>query len=193
MDDSVIEGIDIIEIGTVLLASCGKNAIKIARELHPNAKIAADFKIADAAHLLSTMFIDAGANYITVIAAADISTMIKAHEIAVKNDVVVQIELYGLWDQELAKRWFETGIDHIIYHQPRDSNHVWNEKDRENIKLLQKIGFNVSVTGGLRPEILPLFKGLDIYAFLVGRNIYEAKNPGDVVNEYNSVISKNWR
>ena len=50
------------------------------------------------------------------------------------------------------------------------------KKDLEKVEQLVELGFKVSVTGGLSPEILPLFKDLPIYSFIVGRGITASKN-----------------
>lgn len=183
-----IEHVDIVEVGTVLLASAGASAVKEIKSLVPDKEIVADFKIADAAKTLISMFLDAGADYTTIIAAANLESMKIAAKVAKEKNKVVQIELYGDWDESKARLWIETGLTHIIYHHSRDSNEGWTNTDLNKIRLLLSIGFTVSVTGGLVPETIRLFKGLNIHSFLVGRTIYQAENPGQVIDEFQDII-----
>lgn len=186
----LVEAVDIIEAGTVLLAAEGKRAVKALREAYPHKTLVADFKIADAINTIGAMFFENGANLITVIAAADIVTMANAFTLAQKHHQDVQIELYGLWDEALAKQWKTTGITHIIYHHSRDAAKPWDETDLERIKLLVGLGYQVSVTGGLNPEHIKLFKGLPIFSFIVGRSIYEVNYPTGMAQAFKDEINR---
>ncbi len=189
-DNKNIENLDIVEVGTVLLASAGADAIREIKKYAKDKEIVADFKIADAAKTLITMFFNAGADYTTVIASASPVSMEIASKIAKEKNKTVQIELYGDWDEEKARSWIQTGLNHIIYHHSRDANEDWDDSDLEKIKLLLSLGYTVSVTGGLTPEIIPLFKGLKIHSFLVGRTIYQSKEPHVVVHQFKEMITK---
>lgn len=188
--NNLVDEVDIIEAGTVLLAAEGVSAVHSLRKAYPFKMLVADFKIADAVKTIGSMLFDAGANLITVIAAADVKTMEIARKLAQEKNQHIQIELYGLWDDDLAQKWFATGIDHIIYHHSRDASREWDESDLTQIKMLKEIGFNVSVTGGLKPENIELFKDLDVYSFIVGRSLYEADNPIEVAKAFNKQINK---
>jgi len=188
--DHLIEEVDLVEAGTVLLASEGKSAVKALRERYPNQNLVADFKIADAIMTIGGMFFEVGANMITVIAAADLSTMKQAWSLAQSTHQQVQIELYGEWDMDLAKKWRQTGIEHIIYHHSRDASRPWDENDLTKIKALSALGFNVSVTGNLKPETIAYFKGLPVYSFIVGRSLYEAQDPLLIAKAFNQQIAQ---
>jgi 3-dehydro-L-gulonate-6-phosphate decarboxylase len=186
----LVEAVDIIEAGTVLLAAEGKKAVKALREAYPHKTLVADFKIADAINTIGAMFFENGANLITVIAAADIVTMANAFTLAQKHHQDVQIELYGLWDEALAKQWKTTGITHIIYHHSRDAAKPWDDTDLERIKLLVGLGYQVSVTGGLNPEHIQLFKDFPVYSFIIGRSLYEAKDPTQMALAFQHEINR---
>ncbi len=61
--------IDVIEVGTILIASEGKKAIKALKEAFPNKIIVADGKIADAGKVFGKMFFENGADFTTCICA----------------------------------------------------------------------------------------------------------------------------
>ncbi len=191
--NNLVDEVDIIEAGTVLLAAEGASAPRRLRETYPHKMLVADFKIADAVNTIGGMLFDAGANLITVIAAADLATMEIAGKLAQKNNQNIQIELYGRWDFDLAKAWFKTGVTHIIYHHSRDASQAWTQTDIDKIKALIEIGFHVSVTGGLRPEDIDMFGGLEIFSFIVGRSLYEAKDPVAVARAFKQRIDASFK
>ena len=72
LTSEVVRDIDIIEVGTLLLASEGKKAVQdIRKYIGEDKLLVADFKIADGAAVMADMFFDMGADLTTVIAAAN--------------------------------------------------------------------------------------------------------------------------
>jgi 3-dehydro-L-gulonate-6-phosphate decarboxylase len=190
--NKAIDQLDIIEVGTVLLASAGAHAIQEVRALFPDKIVVADLKLADAAKAITKMFYDAGADYTTVITAADIKTMEIAQNYAQERGKTIQIELYGHWDFDIAQAWYDLGIRHVIYHHSRDAGHSWGPSDLEKIRKFIEMGFVVNVTGGITTESIQLFKGLDIYAFIVGRGLYEADDIADTISRFKWEIDHNF-
>lgn len=189
--DKVGEIADTIEVGTILCLQEGQKAIRCIRELFPDKQIVADTKCADAGKIVAKNVADAGADVMTVICCASLATM----EAAQKQIKQIQVELYGNWTFEQAEKWRKLGIEQAIYHQSRDSllaGESWGEKDLEKMKRLTELGFKVSVTGGLSPEILPLFKDLPIYSFIVGRGIMASKEPLLAAERFKLEISRIW-
>ena len=183
--------VDTIEVGTILCLQEGKKAIRCIRELFADKQIVADTKCADAGRTVARNVADAGADVMTVICCASLATM-EAAQTQVKQ---IQIELYGDWTFEQAEKWHKLGIEQAIYHQSRDSllaGESWGEKDLEKVEQLVELGFKVSVTGGLSPEILPLFKDLPIYSFIVGRGITASKEPLLAAERFKTEIARIW-
>ncbi len=188
-DRASIQSVDIVEVGTVLLASAGQAAIKEIRALFPDKTLVADLKIADAAKTISKMFYDAGADFVTLIAAADIKSMEIAQQYAQERHKTIQIELYGPWDFTQAQAWYEVGIRHVIYHHSRDAGKDWSEQDFDHIKRFIKLGFIVNVTGGISVESIRLFEGLKIHSFIVGRGIYESEDIDHTIEQFKREIN----
>ena len=183
--------VDIIEVGTLLLAAEGQKAVQWIRELYPEKKIVADFKMADAGKVLSGMLLDAGADYASIICAADPKTMELANAEAEARGKEMQIELYGPWTMERAKQWREVGLKQIIYHHSRDGGKPWGEEDLTTIRELCDLGYKVTVTGGLTVETISMFKGLPIFAFIAGRSLKQG-DPVEEAKRFQSEISKYW-
>lgn len=183
--------VDIIEVGTILCLQVGDVAIKSMRALFPEKLIVADTKCADAGGTVAANCQRAGADWMTVICCATLPTMVAA----AKEVQEVQVELYGDWTFEQAQTWLDAGVTQAIYHQSRDAlfaGDSWGEKDLEKVARLVKMGFRVSVTGGLSVETLKLFKGLDIFTFIAGRGMTEAANPALAAKEFKAEIKRIW-
>lgn len=186
------EAIDIIEAGTLFLAAEGCKAVKWVRQRYPNKKIVADLKMADAGAVLAPMMLDAGADYMTIICAADPQTMAIAHREAGARGKEMQIELYGPWTMERARQWREIGLGQIIYHHSRDAGKEWGNDDLTQISALCDLGYKVTVTGGLTTGHIKLFAGLPIFAFIVGRSLRNSENPGEEVHKFKAEIDQYW-
>ncbi len=127
----------------------------------------------------------------TVICYATMPTM----KAAQKEIGELQVELYGNWTFEQAKDWYNIGIRQVIYHQSRDallSGEAWGEKDLSKVSKLIELGFNVSVTGGLNPNTLQLFEGINVYTFIAGRGITAAEDPMKAAQCFKDEIIRIW-
>ena len=50
------------------------------------------------------------------------------------------------------------------------------------------MGFSVSVTGGISEEVIKLFRGIPVYAFIVGRSFYQSDNIIKTISRYQKAI-----
>ncbi|MFI3256227.1 MAG: orotidine 5'-phosphate decarboxylase / HUMPS family protein, partial [Psittacicella sp.] len=66
--------VDVIEAGTILICAEGMQAVRTLKKLHPNHIIVCDIKTTDAGVVLAEMAFQAGADWLTVCAAAHIAT-----------------------------------------------------------------------------------------------------------------------
>ena len=172
--------VDIVEAGTILCLSEGLNAVRALRAQCPEKIIVADWKVADAGETLAQQALGAGANWMTIICAAPLATIEKGHGVAAAHGGEIQIELFGNWTFDDARDWYNTGVRQAIYHRGRDaqaSGQQWGEVDLARMKALSDIGLELSVTGGITPADLPLFKEINVKAFIAGRAHSGAAHP----------------
>ena len=191
----VADAIDIIEVGTILLCAEGTKAVSEIKKRYPNKIVLADAKIADAGEIISNMLFNANADIITAICCADISTITKMHQAALKRNKEIQIELTGYWSWEQAQAWRNAGVPQVVYHRSRDAELAgkgWSEEDITKIKRLAEMGFKVTITGGINLNNLPLFQGIPIYIVIAGRAIRENSNPLQAANDLTTAIAKIW-
>lgn len=192
--------VDIIEVGTILAFAQGMNSVEMIKGLGEQKIVICDMKITDGGEILARMAFNAGANIVTVSAAAHIKTIEACKRVANEfdGDTDVQIELYGKWTMDDARAWRELGISEVCYHRSRDAELAgigWTDEDISKIKELSDMGFKVSVTGGIKPDSIHLFKGLNVHAFIVGRLLTD--NPTEEagikkVKELHAEIDKYW-
>ncbi|PLR36976.1 3-keto-L-gulonate-6-phosphate decarboxylase [Chimaeribacter coloradensis] len=187
--------VDIIEVGTILCMAEGVRAVRDLKALYPEKIVLADAKIADAGHILARMCFEADADWVTVICCADINTAKGALDVAKAFNGDVQIELTGFWTWEQAKAWRAAGIGQVVYHRSRDAQAAgvaWSDTDIAAIKRLSEMGFNVTVTGGLALEDLPLFRGIPVHVFIAGRSIRDAADPVAAARQFRRTIQQLW-
>lgn len=164
--------VDVIEVGTILAFAEGMNAVKTLRNNHPDHILVCDMKTTDGGAILARMAFEAGADWITVSAAAHIATIGACKNIADELDREIQIEIYGNWTFADAQAWVDLGITQAIYHRSRDAELAgisWTNEDLEKMHQLSELGLELSITGGIVPEDLYLFEGIKAKTFIAGR------------------------
>ena len=135
-------------------------------------------KTTDGGAILSKMAFEAGADWITVSAAAHIATITACKKVADEFGREIQIELYGNWTLDDAQRWVNLGIKQAIYHRSRDAELAgvgWGPEDLTKMRQLSDLGLELSITGGIVPEDIHLFEGIKAKAFIAGRALVGEK------------------
>ena len=189
------ENVDIVEAGTILCLTEGLSAVKALRAQCPNKIIVADWEVADAGETLAQQAFGAGANWMTIICAAPLATVEKGHGIAQSCGGEIQMELFGNWTLDDARDWYRVGVRQAIYHRGRDaqaSGQQWGEADLARMKALSDIGLELSITGGITPADLSLFRDINVKAFIAGRALAGAQNPAQVAGEFHAQIDAIW-
>lgn len=170
--NNVCSFVDIIEIGTILAFAEGMSAVSTLRKSHPSHIIVCDMKTTDGGAILSRMAFEAGADWITVSAAAHIATIAACKKVADEFNREIQIELYGNWTLDDAQQWVDLGIKQAIYHRSRDAELAgigWADDDLIKMRQLSDLGLALSITGGIVPQDIHLFEGIKAKAFIAGR------------------------
>jgi 3-dehydro-L-gulonate-6-phosphate decarboxylase len=189
--------VDVLEAGTILVCAEGMQAVRCLKALYPNKIVLADIKAADAGSILADMCYANGADWMTVICCAPIATVQSAMKEAKKrgDGRDVQIELTGSWSWEEAQAWADAGVKQVVYHRGRDAQAAgqsWSDEDLGKIRRLADMGFELSITGGLTVEDLPLFAGIPVKVFIAGRAIRDAADPAAAARAFKASIAKLW-
>lgn len=187
--------VDIIEVGTILAFSEGMKAVSTLRKNHPDHILVCDMKTTDGGAILSRMAFEAGADWITVSAAAHIATIEACKKVSDELNGEIQIEIYGNWTMKDAQAWADLGITQAIYHRSRDAELAgvgWTGADLDKMRQLSDLGIEVSITGGIVPEDIYLFEGIRAKAFIAGRALVGEKGQ-ETANALRAQIDRFWR
>lgn len=191
------EDIDIIECGTILVLCEGYRAVRAIRALFPDKRILVDVRIAEAGAKISRLAFEAGADLVSCVAGASLTTIGQVCGVAAEFGAQVQVELADEWyDVERARAWREAGAQHVIVKRSRDREAAgdlsWKPDDIARIDELASLGFTVTITGGISPEDLPVFAGHPVGIVIAGRSIVEAPDPAAAAHGLKSTIGRVW-
>ncbi|RLP06977.1 3-dehydro-L-gulonate-6-phosphate decarboxylase [Propionibacterium australiense] len=189
--------IDVIECGTILVLCEGYHAVRAIRALFPDKKILADVRIAEAGAKISRLAFEAGADMVSCVAGASLTTIQQVCKVAAEFGGEVQVELADEWyDVERARAWRQAGVQHVIVKRSRDREAAgdlsWKPDDIARIDELAALGFTVTITGGISPKDLPVFAGHPVGIVIAGRSIVEADDPAAAAHELKSTIEQVW-
>lgn len=189
------EHVDIVEAGTILCLTEGLNAVRALRAQCPDKIIVADWKVADAGETLAEQAFGAGANWMTIICAAPLATVERGHEVALRGGGEIQMELFGNWTLDDARAWHRIGVKQAIYHRGRDaqaSGQQWGEADLQQNEGAVRYRATAFHHWRYHPADLPLFKQINVKAFIAGRALAGADNPPQVAQAFHSQIRDIW-
>lgn len=191
----VRDAVDVIEVGTPLCKAEGMNAVRAIRALCPKHTILADLKTLDTGALEAGMAFDAGADWLTVSGGAPLVTIQEALREAAARGKEVLIELTGVTDiLSRSREWRALGAERVVYHRGWDEGNIgrrqWTEEDRHLVSQLAELGYKVSVAGNITLDVLPLFKGIPVAVFVVGRAIREVSDPLANAQQFQALLAE---
>ena len=175
--------IDIVEIGTPMIYKYGVDAVTKMKKAFPNLEILFDGKIVDGGAYETKMAVDAGADYVTVLATSHNATVVGAVAEAKKQNKKVVIDLLGYNDiAARSKELMGLGVDYIAIHIGVDIQDENRSFDHE-FKVLEPLvgGANLAVAGGVNPEIAKSIAKYKPAIVIVGSAVTKAKDKKQVV------------
>ena len=189
--------VDIIECGTILVLCEGYHAVRAIRALFPDKRILADVRIAKAGSKIARLAFEAGADLVSCVAGASLTTIEQVCDVAAEFDGEVQVELADEWfDAERARAWRQAGVEHVIVKRSRDREAAgdlsWKDEDMDRVDELAAMGFTVTITGGMSPADLPAFAGRAVGIVIAGRAIVAAEEPAHAAAELRATLEEVW-
>jgi len=173
-------GVDWFEAGTPLIKSEGLNAVRELRRLFPKAVVVADMKIMDVGRIETEAAAKAGANVVTVLAAASDSTIAECVEAGRNYGVKIEADLMEIKEEELekrAKRLEKLGVDYIGVHVAIDEQMKAKDPFERLERIAKSVNIPVAVAGGINSETAPRAVKAGAEIIIVGGAVNKAKSP----------------
>ncbi len=173
--EAVAGGATWVEAGTPLIKSEGMAAVRALREEFPALTVVADLKIMDAGRAEVEMAAKAGAQVVTVLAAASDETIAECVEAGRNYDALVQVDLIGCRTPvERARRAEELGAAIVGIHTAIDEQMVGADPMDALRSVRDAVDCRIAVAGGINSETAPeaVKAGADIV--IVGGAIIKA-------------------
>jgi 3-hexulose-6-phosphate synthase len=177
--------VDIAEVGTPLVLREGASAIWMLKEQFPKLLILADFKIMDAGAEEAAIAFDAGADIVTVLAAAETVTIQRACDAAIAAGRQVMADLIAVADPaRRAVQIAALGVHLLCCHTAFDMQSSGAEPTGALAELRAALpDARLAVAGGINPQRIGLLTPFAPEVVIVGGFVTRAADPRAAVEE----------
>jgi 3-hexulose-6-phosphate synthase len=182
--------VDIAEVGTPLILKTGTAVVSALRKEYPRLAILADFKIMDAGEMEAAIAFEAGADIVTVLAAAETVTIQRACAAARAADGEVMADLIAVAaPARRAAEVLDAGVHILCCHvafdrqsahrgTPRHSGLAGVDPAAELAEVRAALpGARVAVAGGMTPDAIRQVRALRPEIVIVGGFVTRAADP----------------
>ena len=181
---------DIIELGTLPIYKYGVYVLEEFRKKLPTKKILADSKIVDRGHDATTLFVNAGADWVTVMAGTSHvvihETCATAHSFG-KRVLLDLIDAPAIGQSALEAK--DLGVDALLFHQPHDEKEPFAFLEKwELVKGNSELPVHISAKIG-RDNIDAIVQ-LHPDVVVIGRTIVLADNPAAEAQYFANFVKK---
>lgn len=179
-EEALEGGVDWLEAGTPLIKSEGLEAIRELRKRFPNVTIVADMKTMDVGRIETEAAAKAGADIISVLAAASDSTIRECVEAGRNYGAKIEADLIEIKEKDLGKRAKEVeklGVDYIGVHCAIDEQMEGKDPFSKLRKVAEAVNVPVACAGGINSETAHEALEAGAQIVIVGGAITKAKEP----------------
>ncbi len=182
--------IDIAEVGTPLVLREGAAAVAALKSAYPALAILADFKIMDAGEMEALIAFEAGADIVTVLAAAETVTVSRACEAARKAGREVMVDLMAVTEPERrAAQLIASGADYLCCHAAFDTQSSGAGPAGQLSQLRAALPrARLAVAGGVSPERAEALLPFAPEIVIVGGYVTRAKDPRQAALEIRAAL-----
>lgn len=171
--NEVHDHIDIVEAGTPFIIQYGMHAIRMIKSAFPQLPVLCDGKIMDAGGYEAEEMFDAGADYITVLALTDNSTIRACVEAASRYHGKVMADMICVPDLAARAKELEAlSVDIIAVHTGVDRQAMGQTPLKDLAILKQAVtSASLAVAGGITLQTLDEYLALSPDIVIVGGGI----------------------
>lgn len=181
---------DILEIGTLLIYQHGVKAVERFKEAFPKKTIFADCKIADRGKETVTMFAQAGADWITIMAGTGKDVVHIGCATADKYNTKVMLDLID--SSSIGQSALEAknlGVSALLFHQPSDEQESLTFLDKWDMAK-ENTNLPIFIASKIRRETVEQVLNIKPDGIIIGRSIVEAENPAAEAQYFYELITK---
>ena len=190
LSDRVRDWVDIFEAGTPLLYRCGMEAVRALKERHPDKLVLADMKIMDAGAYEAELALDAGADYVTVLAVTDDRTVRACVDAANARGREIVADMICVSDLESRVAALEAmGVHGLAVHTGTDQQAAGRTPlgDLRRMSACARRA-KISVAGGIGPETAARYAACRPEVLIVGSGICHAADPAAAARQIREAI-----
>jgi 3-hexulose-6-phosphate synthase len=187
--EEIVERVDVIEVGTLLLWREGIETLRELKRRFPDMSLLVDSKIADAGGDAAAFFFDAGADAVTVLGSATATTVeATVAEGRTRNRRVVGDTIGWVDAVETARFLKQCGVDEICVNASTD-----RPPDPESYAELSSVreavpDISLSVSGRINTDVIPTIVRYQPETLIVGRAVTQSVSPRKAVEELRAAI-----
>ncbi|MBG1270924.1 3-hexulose-6-phosphate synthase [Nostoc sp. WHI] len=174
--------VDIIEAGTPLIKQEGLKVLATFKQYFPDKLIFADMKTMDAGSLEAEMAFKAGADFTTVLAVSNDSTIEGAVTAARKYGKYVTADMISVSDRVSRARSLEKlGVNYLELHCGLDeqAHHLCASTVDDLTAIRSAVSISLSAAGGINEKTIQEVEAAGADVAAVGAAIYSAKSPAE--------------
>jgi len=187
---TIHERLTIIEVGSLLIYKYGDNAIRQFRELFPQKTILANMKIVDKGKEATIIAINAGADWVTVLAGTNrniIHTVCSTAHALGKKVMLDLIDTNSPGQSALEAQ--SLGVDALLFHKPVDDDVQLTTLERwDMVKGNTKLP--IFVSGNVNRTNIATVLEIAPDGVVIGKSIIENDNPLEEIQYFSSIIDK---
>ena len=170
--------VEILEVGTPLLKAVGVKIISKLKRRFPKNLILADTKTMDVGALEAALVFEAGADFMTVCAAAPSETIEAAIGEAKKWDKRVVVDFIGITDKlNRAKEILFYAPDYFSLHTAIDVQKTQGKSFKELAVFKKEFNIPLAIAGGITSEDIKEIIAYSPEIIVVGSFVTKAKDP----------------
>ncbi len=174
--------VEILEVGTPLLKAVGAKIITELKQRFPQNLILADTKTMDVGALEAALVFEAGADFMTVCAAAPLETIEAAIGEAKRWKRKVVVDFIGIRDKlKRAKDIVPLGPDYFGLHTAIDVQRTQGKSFKELAVFKEEFNIPLAIAGGITPEDIREIMTYSPEIIVVGGFVTKAKHPYEAV------------
>lgn len=184
------EYVDIIELGTPLMIAEGARVVKTVKEKYPNKIIFADIKVMDGGGVVPKVVFDAGADMVSVLAAADNHTIQATIDLAKKYNGKVLVDMCSVKDiPARGKEVVVMGPDYLCVHVGYDIQ-ATGVDPIEELRKLDGIDCHKAIAGGIKLTTFEDAVKSPADVIISGGGIYNQPNMKEVAAKMREILDQ---